>query len=45
MEQIYSQDYAGRYAKDSRKIYLIGANFNEEKEGRALEYKISVKTN
>ncbi len=41
MEQIYSQDYAGRYAKDPRKIYLIGANFNEEKEQRALEYQIT----
>lgn len=40
IKQIYSQDYAGRYVKDSRKIYLIGANFNEDKEDRALEYKI-----
>ncbi len=41
MEQIYSKDYAGRYAKDHRKIYLIGANFNEDKEERTLEYKIT----
>ncbi len=40
MEQIYSRDYTGRFALDSRTIYLIGANFNEKKENRGLEYKI-----
>ena len=40
MEQIYSRDYAGRYATDSRTVYLIGANFNEKKEIRRLEYEI-----
>ncbi len=40
MEQIYSRDYAGQYALDSRTIYLIGANFNENKETRGLEYEI-----
>ena len=40
MEQIYSRDYAGRYALDPRTVYLIGANFNEKKEMRGLEYKI-----
>lgn len=40
MEQIYSRDYAGRYAMDPRKVYLIGANFNEEKDKRGLEFDI-----
>ena len=40
MEQIHSRDYTGRYAIDHRTIYLIGANFNEKKENRGLEYKI-----
>lgn len=40
LEQIYSRDYAGRYAFDRRTVYLIGANFSEKKEVRGLEYKI-----
>lgn len=40
MEQIYSRDYAGRYAMDSRTLYLIGANFNEKKDHRGLNYRI-----
>lgn len=40
MQQIDSRDYAGRYGKDSRTLYLIGANFNENKEKRGLEYEI-----
>lgn len=40
MGQIHSRDYAGRYALDHRKVYLIGANFNEKKEKRGLEYEI-----
>lgn len=40
MEQIHSRDYAGRYAMDNRTVYLIGANFNEQKENRGLEYEI-----
>lgn len=40
MEQIHSRDYAGRYAMDSRKVFLIAANFNEEKENRGLEYEV-----
>ncbi len=40
MDQIRSRDYAGRYAMDSRTVYLIGANFNEQKEDRGIEYKI-----
>ncbi|MDE7410358.1 MAG: ATP-binding protein [Muribaculaceae bacterium] len=40
MEQICSRDYAGRYAMDSRKVYLIGANFNEDRDKRGLEYEI-----
>ena len=40
MDQIYSRDYAGRFALDPRTIYLIGANFNKKKEQRGLEYEI-----
>ncbi|MDE5848607.1 MAG: ATP-binding protein [Muribaculaceae bacterium] len=40
LNQIYSRDYAGRYAMDSRTVYLIGANFNESKEDRELQYEI-----
>ncbi len=40
MDQIHSRDYAGRFAMDSRFVYLIGANFNENKENRGLEYQI-----
>lgn len=40
MAQIHSRDYAGRYAMDSRRVYLIGANFNEKKDDRGLKYEI-----
>ena len=40
MAQIHDRDYAGRYAMDSRTVYLIGANFNETKEHRGLTYEI-----
>lgn len=40
MNQLHSRDYAGRYAMDPRKIYLIGANFNENKSDRGLHYSI-----
>ena len=40
MDQIHSRDYAGRYALDSRKLYMIAANFNEKKDSRGLEYRI-----
>lgn len=40
MEQIHSRDYAGRYAIDSRRVFLIGANFDEKKENRGLSYAI-----
>ncbi|MDE6192491.1 MAG: ATP-binding protein [Muribaculaceae bacterium] len=40
MSQIYDRDYAGRYALDGRKLYLIGANFSESKENRGLEFRI-----
>ncbi len=40
MHQIHSRDYAGRYAMDDKTVYLIGANFNENKENRGLEYEI-----
>ena len=40
MDQIHSRDYAGRYAIDSRQVYLIGANFIEDADTRRLEYEI-----
>ncbi len=40
MDQILTRDYAGRYAKDSRTIYLIGANFDEKKGSRGLTFEI-----
>ncbi|MDE6290007.1 MAG: PD-(D/E)XK nuclease domain-containing protein [Muribaculaceae bacterium] len=40
MNQIHSQDYAGRYALDPRPIYLIAANFIENKEDRGLHFEI-----
>ncbi len=43
MTQIQSRDYAGRFAMDSRSIFLIAANFNENKNSRGLEYKIEKK--
>lgn len=40
MAQIEDRDYAGRYALDERKVFLIAANFIEKKGARGLEYKI-----
>ena len=40
MDQIHARDYAGRYAMDSRTVYLIGANFLEKKDERGLVYEI-----
>lgn len=40
MEQIHSRDYAGKYALDSRPVYLIGANYDNSKEKRGLYYDI-----
>ncbi|MDE6512290.1 MAG: ATP-binding protein [Muribaculaceae bacterium] len=40
MAQIHDRDYAGRYAMERRKVYLIGANFDEDKGHRGLEYQI-----
>ena len=40
MDQIRSRDYAGRYALDTRTVFLIGANYNENKEDRTLSYEI-----
>ncbi len=40
IEQIHSRDYAGRYGKDERKIFVIGANYVEKKDERRLEYRI-----
>lgn len=40
MVQIQSRDYAGRYAMDTRTVYLIAANYNESKDNRGLEFEI-----
>ena len=40
MEQIRDRDYAGRYSLESRRVYLIAANYNERKEERGLHYRI-----
>lgn len=40
MEQIQNRDYAGRYALDHRKIFLIAANLRNKEGDRKLEYKI-----
>ena len=42
MDQIQDRDYAGRYALDSRQVYLIAANFTEDKANRALDYEIKL---
>ncbi|MDE6379317.1 MAG: ATP-binding protein [Muribaculaceae bacterium] len=40
MDQIQDRDYAGRYVTDSRTLYLIGANFDDNKDDRRLSYEI-----
>ncbi|MDE7347959.1 MAG: ATP-binding protein [Muribaculaceae bacterium] len=40
MDQLRDRDYAGRYAMDQRPVYLIGANFIEDRDNRGLEYEI-----
>ena len=40
MDQIHARDYAGRYAMERRKVYLIGADFTEKKEERGLKFMI-----
>ena len=42
MEQLYSRDYMGGFAMDSRQIYIIGANFIANKHTRGLEYKLDI---
>ena len=44
IDQIQSRDYAGRYALDPRPVYLIGANYNENKNKRGLEFSILEQT-
>lgn len=36
MAQIRERDYAGRYAADPRKVFLIGASISDRKEDRGL---------
>ena len=40
VDQIKERDYAGRYAMDRRKLFLIGANFHSDKDDRGLDYEI-----
>ncbi len=40
IEQIRDRDYAGRYSLDQRAVYLIAANFVEDKEERDLQFKV-----
>lgn len=40
INQIHDRDYSGRHALDHRRIYLIGANFSENKNSRSLDYTI-----
>ena len=40
MDQIHARDYAGKYALDPRSVYLIPANFTEDKDKRGLQYEI-----
>lgn len=43
MDQIRTRDYAGRYDMDSRTVYLIGANYVADRDGRGLEYEIEAR--
>ncbi|MBD5338596.1 MAG: AAA family ATPase [Bacteroides sp.] len=36
MRQLHGRDYAGHYALERRKVYLIGANFSSGKDDRGL---------
>ena len=36
MQQLHERDYAGHYALDRRKVYIIGANFATGKDERGL---------
>lgn len=36
MDQLHERDYAGRFAMDSRKVYLIGANFSDHAPDKGL---------
>lgn len=40
MDQIYLRDYMGRYALDSRPVYLIGVNYDSSKKNRGLSYEV-----
>ena len=40
INQLHERDYAGRFAMDTRQIYLIAANYSESKHDRALRYEI-----
>ncbi len=36
LEQIKDRDYSGRFALDKRQVFLIGANFSDERDVRGL---------
>ena len=40
IDQIKDRDYAGRFALDSRRLFLIGANFTDTNGSRSLEFEI-----
>ena len=40
MDQIHKRDYAGHYLMDPRSVFLIGANFEENKKDRSMSYRI-----
>ena len=41
MSELQDRDYAGCYLMDTRTVYLIGANFIEDKDSRSLQYEIT----
>lgn len=40
IDQLLSRDYAGRFAMDTRQIFIIGANYTDSRSDRALRYEI-----
>ncbi len=40
LKQIIDRDYAGRFALDPRKLFLIGANFSNDKDSRSFTFII-----
>ncbi|MBD5299007.1 MAG: AAA family ATPase [Bacteroides sp.] len=42
LNQIYDRDYAGRFALDSKQVFIIGANYVNTKNDKGLYYDIKV---